>query len=148
MDRDVQPRRSLFRLPSSLPNLWDEMEDKMNRWMGWEADTGISISEDDSNVYVEAHLPGLKSDEIDISFYQNTVWIKGEKKQEEVYKDRKFYKRSKTSYFYQIDIPTQVEESTEQACFKDGVLTITFKKNPRLQARKIALSDSSEQKTV
>ncbi len=144
MDRNPLVRRSLFRLPSSLPNLWEEMEDKMSQWMGWSGESGVSVSEDNQNVYVEAQLPGLKADDLDISFHQNTVWIKGERKEEEEDKDRKFYRRAKSSYFYQVDLPTQVEENTEQANYKEGILTITFKKTQQSQTRKISVNDGSK----
>jgi HSP20 family protein len=116
------------------------MEDKMSRWMGWGADSGITISEDTQNVYVEVHLPGLKASDLDISFHQNTLWVKGEKKEEEIAKDRKFYKRAKSSYFYQVDLPTEVEENTEEASYKDGVLLVTFKKSCRSPTRKISVN--------
>lgn len=144
MDRNPLVRRSLFRFPSSFPNLWEEMEDKMSQWMGRSGESGVTVSEDNQNVYVEAQLPGLKTDDLDISFHQNTVWIKGEKKEEEEDKDKKFYRRAKSAYFYQVDLPTQVEENTEQANYKDGILTITFKKTQQSQTRKISVNDTSK----
>ena len=137
------PPRPFFRIPAFLPNLWEEMEDRMSKWMGDEGNKGVTLSEDDKNIYVEAHLPGLKSDEVDISLNQNTLWIKGEKKEEEEEKDKKFYRRARRSFFYQIELPTQVEENSEKAQFQDGVLYIIFKKTQQSQVRKISINEGT-----
>lgn len=138
--------RSFFRLPSFLPNLWEEMGDRMNQLMGTGGNSGISVSEDDTHVYVEANLPGLKSDNIDISLNKNTLWIKGERKEEEESKDKKYYRKAQNSFFYQVDLPSQVEEASEQADFEDGVLKISFKKPRQSQVRKIPVSGKNPSK--
>ncbi len=145
-ERGLVPR-SLFNWPSSLPHLWEDVEDRMSQWMGAATDTGISVSEDDKNIYVEAQLPGLQPDDIDISLHQNTLWIKGEKKEEEEDKDRKYYRRGRRSFFYQIELPSQAEENSEQVNFKNGVLTLTFKKTQQSQIRKIAVGGQGQSQT-
>lgn len=138
--------RSFFRFPSFFPSLWDEMEGRLGQWVGGEANTGVSVSEDDKNVYVEAQLPGLKSSDIDISLNQNTLWIKGEKQEEEEAKDKKYYRRARNSFFYQVELPTQVEEETEQAQFQNGILKVAFKKARQSQVRKISISDNESER--
>jgi HSP20 family protein len=144
-ERNLMPR-SLFRVPSFLPSLWEEMEDRLGQWMGGaEANTGVTVSEDDKNVYVEAHLPGLKANDIDISLNQNTLWIKGERQEEETEKDKKYYRRARNSFFYQVELPGQVEEESEQAQFQDGVLKMTFRKARQSQVRKISIKNGANQ---
>ncbi len=136
--------RSFFRFPSFLPSLWEEMEDRVGQWMGGEGNTGVTVSEDDQNVYIEAYLPGLKSNDIDVSLNQNTLWIKGEKQEEEEDKDKKYYRRARNSFFYQVELPTQVEENSEQADFQNGVLKITFTKARQSQVRKINITSEKQ----
>lgn len=147
MERDPQRTlvpRSFFRVPSFIPSLWEEMEDRLGQWMGGEGNTGVSVSEDDKNVYVEAHLPGLKSNEVDVSLNQNTLWIKGEKKEEEESKEKKYYRRARSTFFYQVELPSAIEESSENAEFQDGILKITFKKTQQSQVRKISINGGSQ----
>lgn len=142
-ERSVVPR-SFFRFPS-FPNLWEEMEGRLGQWMGGDGgNTGVTVSEDDQNVYIEAHLPGLKSSEIDLSLNQNTLWIKGEKKEEEEDKEKKYYRRARSSFFYQVDLPSQVEENSEKAQFQDGVLKVTFTKARANQVRKISIREEGQ----
>lgn len=136
--------RSLFNWSTSFPNLWEDVENRMSQWMGSNANTGISVSEDDKNIYVEAQLPGLQAKDLDISLHQNTLWIKGEKKEEEEDKDRKYYRRARHSFFYQVELPSQAEEQSEQVSFQDGVLTLTFKKIQQAQVRKISVGNQSK----
>lgn len=150
MDRDRgQPLvpRSFFRFPSSFPSLWEDVEDKMGQWLGWTNETGITVSEDNQNVYVEAHLPGLRQEDLDISIHQNTLWVKGERQEEQDEKDKKFYRRAKNSFFYQVELPSRVEENTEQANYENGVLKITFKKTQQGQMRKISVRTEGNQKS-
>lgn len=137
--------RSFFRLPAFFPNLWEEMGDRMNHLMGYEGHTGVTVSEDDQHVYVEAHLPGLKPQDVDISINKNTLWIKGERKEEEEDKEKKYYRRAQNTFFYQVELPSQVEENTEQAQFQDGVLKVTFKKTQQSQVRKISINGGKAQ---
>lgn len=140
-ERELAPR-SFFRFPS-FPSLWEEMEGRLSQWVGGEVNTGISVSEDDQHIYVEAQMPGLKADNVDISLNQNTLWIKGEKQDEEK-EGKKYYRRARSSFFYQVDLPGQVEEKSEQAEFVDGVLKISFAKAKDSQVRKISVKQNNQ----
>ncbi len=140
MDRGRNLTLSSFFRPSSLfPNLWEEVGDRLSQRSGSENSTGVTVSEDDQNIYIEAQLPGLTSNEIDVSLNQNTLWIRGEKLEEEEDRNRKYYRRASNTFFYQVDLPSQVEENSEQAQFQNGVLKINFKKIHQNQVRKIAI---------
>lgn len=140
MDRDPHRNRGKTFLPdlfSSFPTSWEDFEDKMGYWFG--KTTGVTVSEDDKNVYVEAHLPGLKPEELDVSLDRNTLKISGERKEESKDDERKFHSRAQRSFYYQVELPTQVEENTEQAQYQNGILQISFKKTRKDNIKKIAV---------
>ncbi|PIS00699.1 MAG: Hsp20/alpha crystallin family protein [Chlamydiae bacterium CG10_big_fil_rev_8_21_14_0_10_35_9] len=102
--------------------------------------SGLSISEDEKNVYVEAHLPGLQPEDIEISFEKGALFIKGSKKEETKEEKKKYYKKASSSFSYRVNIPSQVDESKEpEATYKDGVIKITFPKSGKAVARKISI---------
>ena len=106
----------------------------------WEISTkpssNLSLSEDKTHFYVEAALPGLKAEEIEISLDKNVLWIKGEKKQEE--KDKKYYKKASTSFSYRVLIPVEIDDSKEvDATYKDGIMKVTFQKTNESKPKKI-----------
>lgn len=148
-DRNLTPyAKQRGRFPSLftsnwLPNIWnwDEMEENMNQWFG--KNTGVSVSEDNQNVYVEANVPGLKPEEIEVTLDHNTLRIRGEKKEEEE-KGKTYYRRAQQSFFYQVDLPSQVQENTEQAEYQEGILKISFKKAKKDAVKKINVKSAQK----
>ncbi|MDR3623579.1 MAG: Hsp20/alpha crystallin family protein [Chlamydiales bacterium] len=110
-------------------------------WTGdFAKSSGLSVSEDKSHVYVEAALPGLKSDNIEVSFEKGVLWVKGEKKEEEKDKEKKFYRKASSSFSYRVAIPGQIDEKKEpEAVYKDGVMRVTFAKAQVSQPKKIQI---------
>lgn len=126
--------RPLWRIPS----IW---EDDDENWMSnFSSNTGVSISEDEGNVYVSAAVPGVDEKDIDITFDKGMLWIKGETKEEETDKKRKFYRRSANSFSYRVSVPGDIDMNTDpEADYKNGVMTVTFKKSPQSQPKKITV---------
>src|SRR5271168_4598941 len=69
---------------------------------------GLQISEDEASVTVEAALPGLSENEVDVTFEKGTLLIRGEKKETEEDKKRKYYRRSSSSFMYHLTVPGNV----------------------------------------
>lgn len=78
----------------NLPRAFEEMEDLMDRWMAnwplgrtWRRTNGhvwappIEVIEEKEHYLVKAELPGVKSEDVDISVSDNTITIKGERKE-------------------------------------------------------------------
>jgi HSP20 family protein len=143
--RDLIPR-SFFQFPSSalssFPALWEEMGEKMNQWMG--ATGRVTVSENDNEVHIEAQLPGLQKEDIDISLHHNTLIIQGEKREEEEAKEKRFHRRAQRSFYYEVELPATVEENAEQAEYENGVLILTFQKTTKSNIRKIPIRNNSK----
>ncbi len=99
----------------------------------------VDVYEDDNNVIVEAELPGLKSDEVDISITGNTLTLKGEKKQGKEEKGRNYHliERSYGSFSRTIELPADVEADKAKAVMRNGVLKVTIPKAPSARPRQI-----------
>lgn len=125
-------RATLGRFPTS----WEDWENQLSEL--FEEQSGLTIYEDQKNVYVEASMPGLTPSDIEITWEKGVLRIKGEKKQEEQDKEKKFYRRSATSFSYQVAVPGQIDETKEpSAGYKDGIMKIAFAKSKQGQAKKI-----------
>lgn len=98
--------------------------------------SNLSLSEDDKHVYVEANLPGLDENEIDVTLDKGVLWVRGEKKEEK--DDRKYHHKAYRSYSYKVALPDSINsESEPQAKYEKGVLLVTFDKAQASTARKI-----------
>lgn len=135
MSFDLVPK-SFWAFPSLRP--WFEDED----WLGSLPTTtsGLSVSEDDKNIFVEANMPGLKADDIEVTFQKGELWIRGARKDEEKDKERKYYRMASSEYSYRVLVPGEIEDKAEpEVNYKDGVLTATFKKIPEAKPKKIVV---------
>ncbi len=132
---DLIPK-SFWAFPSIRP--WFEDED----WLGSlpTSNSGLSVSEDNNHVFVEANMPGLKPEDIEVTFNKGELWIRGDRKEEEKDKARKYYRMASSEYSYRVVVPGEVQEHAEpEVSYKDGVLVATFKKAPKEQPKKIAV---------
>lgn len=92
--------------------------------------SGLSVSEDEQNIYIEASVPGVKAEEIEMSYEKGVLWIKGEKKEETEDKKKKYYRKASSSFSYRVAVPENVDETKEpQAVCKNGLLKVTFAKS-------------------
>lgn len=90
-------------------------------------------------IVLRAELPGLKREEIDIRVENNTLTLRGERKQEqEVTKDS--YHRVERSYgtfARSFTLPTTVDTEKVSANFADGVLTVKLPTREEAKPRQI-----------
>jgi HSP20 family protein len=121
---------SFWRIPART---WDEDED----WgVTTQTQNNLSISEDDTNVYVEAALPGVDPKHVEVTFDRGIVWIKGETNTEE--KGKKFYRKAASQFSYRVAVPGDIDMNKEPvATSKNGVMTVSFVKAPSSQPKKI-----------
>jgi len=119
-----------------MPSIWDDEDE----WLKPVSSNGLSISEDEKNVYVEASLPGIDPKDVEMTFQDGYLWIRGEAKEEETDKKKKYYRQSSKAFSYRVAVPGDVDEKVEPiASSKHGVMTITFSKSPKTQPKKIQI---------
>jgi len=134
---DIIPR-SFWTFPSlHFPSLWEEDEEE--KWLSLPSTpSGLTVSEDDKNVYVEAAVPGIEPDKIEVTFNKGVLWIKAEGEEEE--KDKKYYRKASRSFSYRVAVPGNIDEKKEpEAVCKNGVMKVTFTKVPEAKPKKIAV---------
>jgi len=104
----------------------------------------LALSEDDSNVYVEAHLPGVKEEDIELTQDKGVLWIKGEAKEEEEDAKRKYWHKATRSFSYRLAVPGNIDETKEPtASYENGVIKITYPKLAVETPRKIQITRNS-----
>ena len=90
----------------------------------------VDVFETDQEVRVEADLPGLEAQDVDLSVSRNVLSIRGEKKHEREERGETFYRseRAYGSFERSIPLPQGIDTEQVDASFEKGVLTITFPK--------------------
>lgn len=134
MSLDLIPR-NFFSFPSfNLPSFWDEDElANLPTNQG-----GLSVYEDKENVFVEAAVPGLDPKEVEVTVQDDYLWVRGETKNEEKDKDKKYYRKATKSFSYRVAVPGNVDSTVEpEASYKHGVMVVKFKKATKALPKKI-----------
>ncbi len=141
----------------SMRNQMDRlMSDVFSTPAAWQNDEyagfmrlALDVSENDNTYTVHASLPGIKAEDVDISFSENTLTIKGETKDERTEENEKWHLRERRfgSFMRAISLPSAIKEDAIDARFEDGVLTLTLPKAEEVKPRRIAIKPNG-QKTV
>ncbi len=93
----------------------------------------VDIQEQKDKYIVQAEIPGMKKDEIEVEYRDGYLTILGEKKFEHEEKKKDFHRieRSYGSFHRTFEIPEEINEEEVKGEYKNGVLSITLPmKNP------------------
>ena len=99
------------------------------------------IFEDKDNYKIKADLPGMKKEDVKISFSEGQLSISGERVQERESKDTKCYRVERTygKYYRSFNLPKEIKKDKIKAEFKDGQLTITIPKAEEVKPKEIEI---------
>ena len=90
---------------------------------------------------VKAEVPGISAKDINIFLVDNTLTIKGEKKQDWDEKDEDYHYvgRSYGAFARAISLPREVEGDKVTASYRDGVLKIVLPKSQKAKEKEISI---------
>ena len=109
----------------------------------------INVYEEDDSYTLEMELPGRNENDVNIELNHNNLTIssnaedaKEEKKCDKEDKKKKYLVKEcvKSSFSRSISVPTDVDEESISANFKNGILTINMKKKEIATPKKIAIA--------
>ena len=102
----------------------------------------LDLSETAEGYLVEAALPGVKPEDVEVTVENNVLTIKGESHQEVDEKKRNFHRieRRFGSFQRTIGLPTTVKADAIQASLTNGVLRLEIPKAEEVKPRKISVN--------
>ncbi|KAB8140870.1 Hsp20/alpha crystallin family protein [Chloroflexia bacterium SDU3-3] len=102
----------------------------------------MDLSETKDAFVVEAAVPGLKPEDLDITVENNVLTIRGEVKQDQESKERSYHRVERRFGAFQrsISLPTTVNAEGIRASLEHGVLNLVIPKAEALKPRKISVS--------
>nr|WP_144291661.1 Hsp20/alpha crystallin family protein [Rhodoligotrophos appendicifer] len=103
----------------------------------------VNIVERDKDYQITAELPGLDQKDVDVTVANDTLTIKGEKKEEKEKREQDYYlsERRFGSFLRAFRLPEGVNADKIEASFAKGILTVTLPKDQSAKAnqKKIAV---------
>jgi HSP20 family protein len=138
-----------FRRPSDE---LDRLRRRMNELYGAVSGDAISmpaagvfpltnVTEDSSNYYVRAELPGMKPDELNIQVTSDGISISGERKIPEEGNSVRYHRREREAgkFSRSINLSSEIDVKAVEASLDNGILTITIQKAEVAKPRKITV---------
>jgi HSP20 family protein len=125
MDRLIEDSWVGNRAWGNLPGAWTE--------------PALDVYETPETVVVQAAVPGVKPEEVEITVKGNYLALSGETKQETETKDKNYLRReSRTGTFSRvIELPAGLQNDKADAKFENGIVTITFPKAEQVKPKRI-----------
>lgn len=125
-----------------MPTVFDD-ENWLSQWFDSSAQsTGLDIYETNDSVIVEAQVPGVKEENIEINIEGNVLTINAcqEETEEQKNKKKTIYKSTRqTSFNYSTNLPRIVDSSKTEAEVEEGVIKITIPKAEEVKPKKIEI---------
>jgi HSP20 family protein len=135
--QQLAAREPLFRLFDTF--FADSGEDVTSRpWM-----PPVDIQESDDAYHLQAELPGLTSDNVQITLENNVLRLSGERTfEKDTTKKENFHRVERVygSFSRSFALPHQVASDRVEAKFDNGVLSITVPKAEQAKPRRISIS--------
>ena len=112
----------------------------------------VDIFENKDQIVLEAELPGMKPEDVNISIENNVLTLHGERKFEKKDEKDNFHRveRAYGSFTRSFTLPPTVSSENAQAEFENGVLRLTLAKREEAKPRRIEIKagDTAQTKTI
>jgi len=136
-----EPVREMMTLREAMDRLFDDAFTRPISLSGISALPSLDVYETDDEVVVKAALPGLKTEDVQISVTGETLTLRGEFKQEEEKSGATYHVRERRSGNFEraIRLPADVQTDKARADFENGILTVTLPKAEAVKPKAISI---------
>ena len=102
----------------------------------------VDVEDTDREIIVKADLPGVDPKDVDISFSDGTLVIKGERKEKREEKGKNYQRTERFvgQFYREVPLPPGTDPEKITATSSKGVITVTIAKAPQAQAKKVAVN--------
>jgi HSP20 family protein len=119
--------------------MWKENDSNDFTMNSWSPLTDIYETKDDYVFKLE--VPGMNKSDIQIEFANDTLNIKGERKEEKEINKEDYHRTERCcgSFSRSFNLPKNVDEKTIDASMKDGILELRISKKEEAKTRAIPI---------
>lgn len=139
-----EPFRGLTSLRRELDRLFEDFfgRETMRTTIPTVWEPGVDVMESDDEVIVRAEVPGVKKEDLEVNFSDNTLSIRGESRRETEKKGVSYYRRELIygSFSRQIPLPSNIQVDKAEARLEDGILEIKIPKAEKAKPKKIRIT--------
>jgi HSP20 family protein len=109
----------------------------------------MDVYEEGDNLVVEAHLSGVKPDDLDVNVERGVLTITGRTEIEQERTERNYLLREKRvgRFIRSVQLPASYPADPSEATFEQGVLRLVFPKAEESKPRRIQLGTGGQRAT-
>jgi HSP20 family protein len=136
------PFREMLSLSKAMDRFVDNtLSTREGPWDDFSWTLPLDVIENEDGYLVMASVPGMKPDDLEVTYSNNTLTIKGEIKEDQSLKDKLFHLRERRtgSFVRSVALPNTIKADTITAEYKDGVVTLRLPKADEVKPRKITI---------
>ena len=135
------PFQEMLNLRRTVDRLFDNVSTD-NAWaqsVTW--GLAVDVVENKDDFIVKASVPGIKPEDLDISYADDTLTIKGEVKTENEVEENQYHLRERRygSFSRSISLPTKIKDDAIEASYQNGVLSLRLPKAEEVKPKQIAI---------
>ena len=104
----------------------------------------LDVTENEDGFVVKASVPGINPDDVEITFEENVLTIKGEVAEESEVEEVNYHLRERRSgsFARSIRFPVDVDAEAVAATYENGVLTLNVPKVEEVKPKRIEIKVS------
>ncbi len=151
-----EPLREMTNFSRAMERVFDRFMDESlldmptvwQRGNGQSNSLALDVAEQEDKFLVKASVPGINPEDIEITFTDGVLTIKGETKDEHEVKEENYHLRERHygSFMRRIALPTNIDADKIDATNENGVLTLTLPKAEDVKPRRIEVKKMVESK--
>ena len=132
----------MLNLRRTLDRLFDNVSPD-NSWAQstmW--DLAVDVVENNDDLIVKASVRGINPDDLDVSYADDTLTIKGENKLDNEVKENQYHllERRYGSFSRSISLPVKIKGDAIEASYQSGVLSLRLPKSEEVKTKHIAIT--------
>lgn len=134
-----EPMREMMTLREAMDRLFDDAFTRPLSLSAVSALPAIDLYQTADEVVLRATLPGLKTEDVQISVTGDVLTLRGEFKQQDVKEEATWHIREQRfgSFERSVMLPTEVQTDKARADFENGILTVILPKAETVKPRTI-----------
>lgn len=134
------PFQEMLNLRRTVDRLFDNAASD-NEWQPMQWGLAVDVVENKDDFIVKASVPGINPDDLDVSYTDDTLTIKGELKSDNEIKENQYHLRERRygTFTRSVTLPVKIKGDAIEAGYKDGVLTLRLPKSDEVKPKRIAI---------
>lgn len=138
------PFRDLLSIQDRMNKLFEQTLSRSRAEEGIAPSTwtpAVDIYETPEAIVLQADLPGLRREDIDIQIQDNTLALRGERRFAKDVREENYLRieRAYGAFQRSFTLPATIQQENIRAVFRDGILELTLPKAEEAKPKKIAI---------